>query len=193
MYYVYRSCLLLLVMLLLATCALGPRAVHQSAIPTIGPVRQGTGGPGSRHFELSANTNCAEVGEVVTFTTTLANETSVPITLTGTPLVDIVLKPIGEIVPPLRWSTTPDYPKNINPIFAPGEGRTYTWQWVADAAYLQPQQTHNNGVIAQLTFGDVIAEGYKLHPRGSIEVYVGVGTHNLPMPGSNVRCADMRR
>ncbi|MEP7188170.1 MAG: hypothetical protein ABI901_03135, partial [Roseiflexaceae bacterium] len=193
MNHVYRSCLLPLALLLLAACALGPRPVHQSVTPTIGPVQQRSGGAGTPDIELIANTNCAEVGEIVTFTIRMMNRMSLLITFTGTPLVDIVLKPSGESVPLLRWSTTSQYPKDINPVFAPGEIRTYQWQWVADAAYVQPQQTTDNGVIAQLTFGDVIAEGYSPLPGGSIEVYVGVGTHILPMPGTNVRCADMRR
>ena len=94
---------LVLATLLLTACAVGPRPIHQAAIPTIGPVQQGSGGPGSPHIELRANTNCAEVGGVITFTTAITNEMNVPITFTGSsPLLDMVLKPRGASAPTLH-------------------------------------------------------------------------------------------
>jgi hypothetical protein len=103
----------------------------------------------------------------------------------------MVLKPKGTSAPLLRWSATSQYPTTINPVLIPNEVRTYQWQWIADAAYAQLQQTTDNGVLVQLTIGDIIPEGYATLPEGSIEVYVGVGAYVLPQPGTNVRCAEM--
>ena len=161
--------------------------------PTIGPVRQESGGPGSRHLELSASTNCAEVGEVITFTITMTNEMEVPMTLADTHRLDIVLKPSGGVGPTQRWSATSQYPTTINPVLAPYETRTYHWRWKADAVYAQVQQTDFTGVFAQFTSSEFLPKGYAPLPGGSVEVYVGVGAHILPQPGTNVPCTEMRR
>jgi hypothetical protein len=178
--------------LLLAACALGPRPVHQTVFPTIGPVRHVSGLSTAARVELTASTNCAEVGEVVTFTTQITNEMSIPMTLRGLPPLDILLKSAVPGAPPQRWSATPQYPKAINPVLAPGEVRMYEWQWVADAAYAQLEQTTYNGVEARLELGGAFV-GEETIAGGSIAVYVGVGAHVLPQPGTNVRCADMHQ
>ena len=61
-----KKTLLLLTALVLTNCMAGPGA-EGGPIPTIGSVRAGSGGPGTVSRELKASTNCAEVGEVVSF------------------------------------------------------------------------------------------------------------------------------
>jgi hypothetical protein len=144
-------------------------------------------------IDVTASTNCAEIGEPVTFTATLTSEANAPLTITTRPVVDFVLRPVAweetqGPEPIQRWSQTSSYPSVIDPVFAPGEQRQYQWVWIADAVY---GQFGVNGVRAQFFIGAIPQQGFG---PGGDEVWVGVRT----MPGgesseSGMRCADMRR
>ena len=122
-------------LLLLVSCTPDPAAT----IPTIGPIQQGTGQPASATITLSANINCAEIGEIITFTLTLENRETYPLTLTGNPLVEITIEPrrIGGGGASIAWSQTTTYPATIDPVIQPGETRVYQWPFRVDPSYAQ--------------------------------------------------------
>lgn len=154
--------------------------------PRLGPV-QGKGRvPNGGSITLAANTNCAVVGEVVTFTLTIANAETHPVTFTGDPLFDIVLSH-GNQRDVRRWSDTAQYPPNINPVFAPGEERTYTWQWTADAIYVPDRLT--SGVIAQVTTKVISPRGSDHNNRA----VVALGVDYLQENGGHWPCSELRR
>jgi len=133
----------------------------------------------SRHGKyrqrLTASTNCAEIGEEVLFTAEIINEGTTPLTVTDTPPFDISIHPFnsgGNAGPIQRWSETDQYPQDINPVLAPGETRTYTWRWIADAAYAQGGlSNYGTSVIMPLTFAwgmtplPPVVVGVKMNPQ----------------------------
>jgi uncharacterized repeat protein (TIGR01451 family) len=163
--------------------------------PTIGPVRDQAGGPGLASLELTSNTNCAEVGEVVTFTLTISNEMTYPITLTGTPVLDIIISPAAANVPKpspnQRWSESGQYPSSVSPILAPHEVRIYKWLWKADSAYASQPEPQYNGVVVSASTAELRPSASA--PRGNgTTIYLGIGTRDLSYPGAYIRCADMQ-
>lgn len=182
----YRVILLLvMVSLLLAGCTIRlPMTARglERPLPTIGPITQASGGPDSIFWQITSSTNCAEIGEMVTFSVQLVNETTYPVTITNTPLLDIVIQPAQwpfEMPEPVqRWSEARSYPREMSPILAPGEVRRYQWQWQADAVY---GQYGVNGVKARFITG-TIQKQHSSTPAGGVDVWVGVRT----MPGGEV-------
>lgn len=172
---------ILVVGYLLAAC--GPRSIGR-----IEPVVQENGDRGEFWHRLTASTNCAEVGEEVLFTAEITNESPNPLTVTDNPPFDIIIRPFrygGDAQPVQRWSESDQYPDDIDPVLMPGETRTYTWRWVADAAYAQGSVTdYGTSVFMPLTLaGQVIAH---LPP-------ITVGVKVNPMLGNGgAFCSDLR-
>lgn len=162
--------------LLLVLHACGPRR-----IPTLEPVRAGSGGRGDFEREIVASTKCAEVGETVTFTVTFANRTQELLTLTGTPLFDITLEPgiwtRPGTRPRERWSESDQYPANVAPVLQPGEQREYTWRWVASPRFAQ-QGPNDNNLAVSYSMGDIIFSAGGRTPAGSTPLGIGIGTYS---------------
>jgi hypothetical protein len=141
--------------------ALALVACGEPTPPTRGPVQASGGQQDSGKLTLSASTNCALLGETLTFTLQVKNTATYPLEFTGPPLFDMTIKRVGQ--PQVRWSETDQYPATINPVMAPGEIRDYQWQWVStiegvftlevQTAALPPKATFPNGGSASLVFG----------------------------------------
>lgn len=170
-----------------------PLATPAPIIPTIGPLQDLGGGSGRLGINLQSSTNCAEVHEVVTFTLTLSNTATYPITLTGSPTLDIVMSPRAKNTPhpaPSQyWSETSEYPTIFHPVFSPGEVRTYAWKWIADNVYTTPPEA--GGVEVSVITAELLAPNTRPQPNGA-SLYVGIGTLPQPMPDTFIRCADMQ-
>jgi hypothetical protein len=180
--------ILVLVALLLTSCDLWQG--EGGPIPTLGPMQTG-GEADDTLIELTSTTNCAEIGEVVTFTVRIANHRKTPATFTGTPLFDVVIRPAKyRLTPVQRWSESNQYPATINPVFAPGEERTYQWHWTADAIYA-PAAVEGNGVEVTLTTAYFRSD--TIFPQGgSLPPFV-IGVMSRNLPNGAIRCAEMRR
>ena len=182
-------CLAIGISVLLAGCIqLPPRS--GVVAPTIGPVQRGSGGVGVHQVTLS-NTNCADVGEMVTLTGQITNTKTIPITVTGTPAFDIVITPnnpdgsFGLGAPIQRWTESADYPGDPNPVLMAGEARTYVWRWQADAAYA------DTGAWVRFVTGDIVWEGAGT-PAGGPKIMVGVGSVTVDVDAS-IPCTDLAR
>ena len=178
---------LMVLMVLLTACESGAEG---GPFPTLGPVSNIGGRQGRVVSELTASTNCAEVGEVVTFTLHIRNDATFPITLTGPPFLEIVVQPVYQEGAPIqRWSASEQYPAAINPLFVPGEDRTYVWRWTADAAYA-PNPTKDNGV-------EVIAPMGILGPENSViqsaRNNFGLGIRTINLAQGSIPCIQMPR
>lgn len=96
--------------------------------PTIGPIQIGGGNEEIGTLSLSATTNCAVLGETITFTLRVANTADYSLQFSNPPLFDMTIrKPNGLEI---RWSDTDQYPIDINPVMSPGEVREYQWTWM---------------------------------------------------------------
>lgn len=163
--------------------------------PTIGPVQDGSGGPGGPGSSLVASSNCVEVGEPLTLTATFKNWSDAPLTLQGEPPLDIVIRPsFWQESPPepvARWSESDQYPRDFNPTFQPGETRTYTWTWTVDRTFTQ-RPLYQGNLIIQLVRG-VSLEAGGTGAAGEVgTVYVGLGVLEYGGQGSRP-CAELRR
>ncbi|HEY0733703.1 MAG TPA: hypothetical protein VGD69_02255 [Herpetosiphonaceae bacterium] len=175
---------LILIVVLIELLACGRRNIGR-----IEPVTQENGERGEYWQRLTASTNCAEIGEEVVFTGEITNEGTRPLTVTDTPAFDIIIRPFrsgGDAGPIQRWSETNQYPHAMDPVLAPGETRTYTWRWRADAAYAQGTvRNYGTSVIMPLT---LTGQGISPVP----DVVVGVKAN--PMYGDGgAFCSDFRR
>ena len=179
----WLSLTLVLIANLTYLAACGP-----SGLGRIAPIVQENGNHGAFWQRLGSNTNCAEVGEEVVFTAQITNESTKPLTVTDDPPFDIVIRPFkfGNNAGPIqRWSETDQYPQDINPVLAPGETRTYTWRWRADAVYAQGSvRQYGTAVMMPLTI-----EGNGASPVP--DVVVGV-TANGAMGNGGVFCSALR-
>lgn len=179
--------LLLGLLLLLHGCGL-------RQTPALEPVRAGSGGSGDFEEEITASTNCAEVGEMVTFTVNLANRTEKPLTLTGAPLFDITLQPFkwtrAGAPPSERWSESGQYPANVNPVLQAGEQRSYTWQWLVTPRFAQ-QGTEGNNLLVSYSMGETIFNNGNRTPAGTTTVLVSIGKY-VSGAGS-WPCSELRR
>ena len=182
--------MLLVISIMLPGCIQLP-ARSGVVAPTIGPIEQVHGGRERMIYGVTANTNCAEVGEMVTLTVGITNTATFPITATGTPALDIVITPnnpdgsSGPGAPIQRWTESADYPGDPNPVMAAGEARTYVWRWKADAAYT------DYGAWVQFVTGDIVWEGAGT-PAGGPEIMVGIGSVTVDVDAS-IPCADLTR
>lgn len=175
--------LLILTAWVLTSCTVTlPFSAHglERPLPTIGPVQQVTGISELIRTELTATTNCANIGDVITFTGRVTNESNHPLTITSYPPFDFVLRPANwrsnASMPVQHWSEISSDASSANPVLAPGETRTYLWQWIADAVY---GQRGVNGIRVTFIIGEIPQE---TRPSGGPEVWVGVHT----MPGGEV-------
>jgi hypothetical protein len=78
--------------------------------------------------QLTASTNCAEIGEEVVFTATITNPSKLLLPVLERPAFDMLIRAEAPTTTSViqRWSETNQYPGNINPVLQPGETRTYT-------------------------------------------------------------------
>jgi hypothetical protein len=186
--------ILLFILLSMTGCADVRQTLRDARIPTIGPVQGEVGRPGRASLTLSSNTNCAEIGEVITFDLRIANEATYPITLTGNLLFDIVLEPaswpLAGPIPARRWSESNQYPNTVNQVLAPGTAQTYQWQWAAEAVY---GQAGVKGIVASVSTA-VLRPGDTNLQASKVEI--GVGVHSMPGGESahaGIECAAMQR
>lgn len=188
---VSRMCILLLLLVEMVGCT--PEFLGKYALPRKELVKAGGSHPVLGLLELTASTNCAEVGEVVTFTVRYKNETADPITLVSDPLLDIVIvaHPQGgnATIPQQRWSASTHYPATINPVVQPGEERTYTWQWKADGIYAQDSVDR-----VTITAEAQVSRLQNALPQG-IEQQVSIGVSRIEgnRPGTSIPCRDLRQ
>jgi hypothetical protein len=173
--------------------------------PTIGPVQIGRVDPDAApsiglSMELTTNTNCAEVGEVVTFTARIHNNEVRRITLKGSPPLDIILslgppESIEETeLPVRRWSETPAFPQSFDPVLQPGELRTYQWSWTAEQVFYPNPDRPGNGVWISFYRGAVVSTSGGSRPAGALIGYMGVGKMDfIAGPDSSIPCAELRR
>lgn len=86
---------------------------------------------------LAASTNCADIGQIITFEVRFYNRRLEPVTLTDDPPFDIEIRPArpDASVPVQVWSQHADYPQPIKPVIAAGETRVYQWHWRAEPVY----------------------------------------------------------
>jgi hypothetical protein len=163
------------------------------AVPTMGPVQDGSGGRGGTGSSIAAHTNCVEVGETLEITARFANYSDQPFTITGEPPLDIVIQAYSgpSPRPSVRWSDTAQYPQPFDPVFAPGEERQYVWRWQVEPAFAQQARGHS---ALQITLErGVLLEAGGISPAGvSSRILVGLGEVQLPGGGS-VPCAELRR
>jgi hypothetical protein len=191
-----RSWLLMVCLLLsfslLTACYPGGEGV----VPTIGPVWNGTGGSGSVGATIIAPTNCVEVGEVITFTVTLANESAVPMTVTGDPPLDIVLEPTNPVIPSprpvARWSESQFYPSSITPVWMPGESRSYQWPWMVDPAFALPE-ARENALHVRFVTGEIQFAGRGSTPAGELAMGLGIGALSFNPVGGSISCVELRQ
>jgi hypothetical protein len=158
-------------------------------MPTIGPVHERSAKRGIIDTTLTISTNCVEVGESLVIQGTVINEAPYPLRFVGTPTFDFIIRPAdwnpADGPEPVRhWSQTATYP-TIDPVLAPGETRTYEWQWPVEAVYAKPGLRGMSGVRIQFWRGDVQPEGI---PAGG--QIAGVGEGGLPAP--EITCACVR-
>jgi hypothetical protein len=180
-----------LVALLATSCASIDEIRTEWTRPTIGPLSDGGDRPGVPAVSLATSTNCAAIGEAVTFTVQIVNNEPVAITMPITPALDIVLRP-NMFDPPTpsntrHWSDTDQYPRNLNLVLQPAEERRYTWTWMAEAQYGSPEVM---GIVARAIVPI-------LEPGTTIPVSLGgnvyVGAQYRLYDGGPFPCAKMRR
>jgi hypothetical protein len=103
--------------------------------------------------------------------------------------LDIVIEPwpYNTTAAVTRWSSTDQYPQNLNPVFAPGETRTYTWRWLADPAYAPPNFVTASGIRVDMP---ITASDGRTTPISPLTI----GIHYHPSPGGRgMFCADFVR
>ena len=179
----YNVVVMWLVLLFISGCS-------DRSIPRREPVRDGSSQSFSR--ELIASTNCAEVGDFVTFTVNLQNLSDKATTIDGTPSFDITLTQMkiekSEPTPPVRWSNTNQYPTNPTTVLAPGEQRTYTWQWQATQEFALTTLGDKNVKVA-FSMGALQRENSTRTPAGEIRVLIGVNKYSSS--GGLWKCSNM--
>ncbi|NOK63291.1 MAG: hypothetical protein GFH27_549325n3 [Chloroflexi bacterium AL-W] len=161
------------------------------AVPTIGPVQGLSGSTNRTTAVIQANTNCAEIGEMVTFTASFTNTVPYTVTITTEPIMDIVLSPANwdpadGPEPIQRWSESEQYPHDFATVVEPGEEWVYQWRWQADAVY---GAGGVNGVRAQLQMGQVQLRSSAI-PSGGPQVAVGVEHMTW---GNGIECTQLER
>lgn len=186
--------LLLALSLVLTSCTI-PRSRAEFR-PTIGPVRDGSGGPGGPSGSLSASTNCTEIGETITLTATLANQSPYSLKIQGTPPLDIIIRPSQwqeqRSAPLVRWSQSDQYPRDFNLVLQPGEKRAYQWVWTVDQQFARPA-SHQGNVLITFQSGGLQNESEGGSPAGEVAT-IAVGLGVLEYGGQSRRpCAELRR
>lgn len=194
MRHIFSCCFLLCLAFPLAACG-GPVDLgNRYAFPTVGPVTSQGGRANILAYSFTASTNCAAIGETVTFIATLKNISTVPITITTTPTVDFVVRPVRwsvtqtEPEPVRRWSETPMYPTSFDPVLLPAMEHTYRWEWVAEQVY---DELGVKGTRIQFFIGDMKSPNF-LRQQGGPELFVDVGRVTGGDSGYGLSCAEMR-
>ena len=172
-----------LVLLFVSSCS-------DRSIPRRSPVSSGSAQAFST--ELTASTNCVEVGDIITFTINLQNLSDKTTTITGTPPFDITLTPVRidqpDSAPLVRWSATDQYPVDPATILLPGERRTYTWRWQASQEFALVTRYDKNVRVA-LSQGELQRENSTGTPAGETRVFIGVNKYSSS--GGLWKCSDM--
>ena len=185
---------LLLEIGLLTQCGQLPLPIPSAPpFPTVGPVQRISGSTHRTTAVLQASTNCADIGEMVTFTASFTNTVPYPITITTEPVLDIVLIPAQWDAadgpePIQRWSESDQYPENLPNVMQAGEEWVYQWRWQADPMFHSQGSTK---VLAQLQRGQIQLQNSAI-PAGGPEVEVGVAAMHLPGGGA-VECYELER
>ena len=167
---------------------------NRYAFPTVGPVTRQGGRTNILAYSFTASTNCASIGETVTFIATLKNISTVPITITTTPTVDFVVRPVHWSVtqtqpePVRRWSETPMYPSSVDFVLTPGVEYTYRWDWIAEDVY---DGSGVKGAIIQFFLGEMQSPIFLREPGGP-DLFVDVGRVTGGDSGYGLSCAEMR-
>lgn len=195
MRHIFSCCFLLCLAFPLAACG-GPVDLgNRYAFPTVGPVTRQGGRANILAYSFTASTNCAVIGETVVVTATLTNLATMPITITTTPMIDFVVRPVRwsaaktEPEPVRRWSESPAYPVSFDPVLSGGQERTYTWQWVAEPVY---DESGVKGATVQFFTGDLKFPRGSRRPQGGPELFVDVGRVTGGDSGYGPSCAEMR-
>ena len=143
---------------LLTQCGLLPLPIPSAPpFPTVGPVQRISGNASRTMAVIQSSTNCAEIGEMVTFTASFTNTATYPVTITTEPVMDMVLMPsrwdpADGPEPVQRWSESDQYPTDLPTVVQPGEEWVYQWRWQADPVF-NPQG--RSEVRAQLVTGQI--------------------------------------
>ena len=172
-----RWLLLVLMVVVLASCGKDkPR--HRNYLRASRDLTPRTG------FALDTSTDCAEVGQPISFILTLHNSDERAIEIAAEPAVDIML--LQPTKPPTivaRWSDSDSYLKQLPPLES-GEIRPYTWTWIPN------EEVGVVMVSVQMTLRDATG---KLWPfTGKLETTgVGEGVGQIGDHGVVTRCSEM--
>ena len=179
----YNVVTMWLVLLFVSSCS-------DRSIPRRSPVSSGSAQAFST--ELTASTNCVEVGDIITFTINLQNLSDKTTTITGTPPFDITLTPVRidqtDSAPLVRWSATDQYPIDPATILLPGERHTYSWRWQASQEFALVTRYDKNVRVA-LSQGELQREDGTGTPAGETRVFIGVNKYSSS--GGLWKCSDM--
>ena len=144
--------------------------------------------------KVIASTNCAQIGEWVTFEVVLHNGVDFPIELTDSPPFDLILKPaqwnLSDPQPIERWSDSYQYPQEIDRVLEPGERQSYTWKWQANTQFTQ-QDPHENMIRMTFWRGHISRDGRSPSSAGSLESFMGVEWYSGDI--GTWACTDMPR
>lgn len=150
--------------------------------PTRGPIQTGGGSRDTGQITLAASTNCATLGETITFTLRIKNIAPTSLEFTHPPLFDMTISQVNG--PKTHWSNSPRYPSAINPILAPGQVREYQWNWVAD----------REGALTLEVLTDALPTGDTTPNQQDASLAFGVNWMQWS-PGSipgRISCADLK-
>lgn len=177
--------LLLLMLAIICAACQSDSGIEGGPTPTRGPIQE-LHGSGDVTLELSASTNCVNVGENVYFKVRILNATTAPVTLTNT--LDITIRAArpaisNEIVQ--QWSETNQYPEHLKTVLLPGEEIAYEWPWVGDRAYISEDLANN---MIQVTTG-IMAELPNDSMAKDVSLFLGVSAFRVGLGA--VRCSEM--
>ena len=169
----YNVVVMLLILLFVSGCS-------DRSIPRREAVSGGSAQPLIFREELIASTNCAEIGDIVTFTVNLQKLSDKTTTIDGTPPFDITLTQMkiakSEPTSLVRWSNTNQYPTNPTTVLAPGEQRIYTWQWQATQEFALTTLGDEN-VKVTFSMGALKIDNSTRTPAGETRVLIGVNKY----------------
>jgi hypothetical protein len=142
---------------------------------------------------FTASTNCAQPGDEVVFKAQVHNLTDQSLLIRESPPFDIVIEAYSPTTTSVlqRWSNTDQYPKQIEPVLAPGENRTFTWRWIADAVYTTGSGFHDGVLVSMPVTGQIQGKS-NISGIFASQMMIGVGSHPT-LAGRPVSCASLKR
>jgi hypothetical protein len=162
-------------------------------LPTRGPATGSVGRVNELTTQVSASTNCANPGDTVDIILNIHNTSDTVTTLTGNPLVEMVIQsPFYPDIPKQYWSKNPDYSSTINPLLQPREERSYHWRWKADARYAPGIASKNGVVLESYVLAQV--DGLSTPVELKSAVLIGVKSYSTGQGVGHVTilCRDMK-